>query len=100
MTNGLTSGMRGFETLCSQGLPSGRVSGAAQKRTGARRLLSTLSDARLMRREMFRLREWVQSTGTTAVVTAKVERESPANLDEFLQFNDESALLLLLALST
>ncbi len=72
------------------------VIGAKAKQTGARRivfdgvdvLLALLNDQALIRREVFRLRDWVHETGISAIVTAKASRTEPhaAAGYEFLEF--------------
>jgi circadian clock protein KaiC len=72
------------------------ILGAKAKQVGARRivfdgldvLLSYLGDAALIRREAFRLREWVYQNGLTAILTAKAESaEACVSADyDFLQF--------------
>jgi circadian clock protein KaiC len=50
-------------------------------------LLEQLNDPSLVRREMFRLREWIAATHVTAIITAKARsRGRPARHYEFLQF--------------
>jgi circadian clock protein KaiC len=51
-------------------------------------LLANLSDPAVKRREVFRLREWLQSNGMTAIVTAKVDKQDGGLSPEyaFLQF--------------
>ncbi|MFO0750505.1 MAG: circadian clock protein KaiC [Myxococcota bacterium] len=72
------------------------ILGAAAKQSGARRvvfdgldvLLGYLGDPALMRREVFRLRDWVHQSGLTAIVTAKGDDglHRPAAEYDFLQF--------------
>ena len=72
------------------------MTSARAKQLGARRvvfdgldvLLAHLADPLLVRREVFRLREWAYASGLTALITAKAEgsgSEPPAVYD-FLQF--------------
>jgi circadian clock protein KaiC len=59
--------------------------GATVKRLGAQRvvldgldvLLDSLGDAQLIRRELFRLRDWLLDSGLTAIFTAKSELGTP-----------------------
>jgi circadian clock protein KaiC len=72
------------------------IVGARAKKLRAKRvvfdgidvLLSNLADAALVRREIFRLREWLQQSGMTGIVTAKADsRETGTARDyDFLQF--------------
>jgi circadian clock protein KaiC len=72
------------------------VLGAQAKATRAKRivldgldvLLAPLDDPKIARREVFRLREWLQESGMTAIITAKadvLEARSAREYD-FLQF--------------
>jgi circadian clock protein KaiC len=51
-------------------------------------LLTYLSDARQVRRETFRFRDWVQRTGLTTIITAKEDPRYPGAIADydFLQF--------------
>jgi circadian clock protein KaiC len=59
-------------------------------------LLGYLRDPALIRREIFRLREWVHTTGITAILTAKADTAdaSPAGEYAFLQFLADCAVTL------
>ena len=69
---------------------------AKAKQVGARRvvfdaidiLLSCLGDAASIRREAFRLRDWVNESGLTAIVTAKADESGERSTTDFdfLQF--------------
>jgi circadian clock protein KaiC len=59
-------------------------------------LLAHLSDTRLVRREMFRFREWAQSTGVLTIITAKAEMREARSLGDydFLQFLADCVVVL------
>jgi circadian clock protein KaiC len=77
---------------------------ARAKQLGARRivfdgidvLLGHLADATLVRREVFRIREWVHQSGLSAVVTAKADAaDARPNADyDFLQFMADCVVTL------
>jgi KaiC/GvpD/RAD55 family RecA-like ATPase/ActR/RegA family two-component response regulator len=77
--------------------------GAKAKTVHARRvvfdgldvLLDCLADTALIRREVFRLREWVHESGLSAIVTAKAGVEArPTNGYDFLQFMADCVVTL------
>ena len=79
--------------------------GARAKAIGARTvvfdgldvLLAFLADPILVRREMFRLRDWVHASGLTVVVTAKADSapaHGPHAENEFLQYVADCVLTL------
>ncbi len=80
------------------------VVGAKAKQTGARRvvfdgidvLLAFLNDQSLIRRELFRLRDWVHETGISAIVTAKASgvESRAATGYEFLEFMADCVVTL------
>lgn len=59
-------------------------------------MLGHLSDTRLVRREVFRLREWVQTTGVTTIITAKADPRDHTSMGEydFLQFLADCVVIL------
>ncbi len=80
------------------------IVGAKAKQIGARRvvfdgldvLLDHLGDRALIRREAFRLREWVNQTGVSAIITAKEDlahTSAPGEYD-FLQFMADCVVTL------
>lgn len=72
------------------------ICGASARQVDAKRivfdgidvLLGHLGEPALIRREIFRLREWLYSTGMTGILTAKAEggRSQPRSDYDFLQF--------------
>jgi circadian clock protein KaiC len=80
------------------------VVGAKARQLGARRivfdaidvLLSLLDDPAAERRELFRLQQWLQASGLTAMITAKAQRASPSAGAEFtpLQFMADTVITL------
>lgn len=59
-------------------------------------LLSNLSDPLQARREVFRLREWLQQAGITAIITAKTEPNDvrPVQHYEYMQFMADCVVTL------
>jgi circadian clock protein KaiC len=59
-------------------------------------LLGHLSDTRLVRREIFRLREWAQNAGVTTIVTAKADTRARGSMGDydFLQFLADCVVFL------
>jgi len=59
-------------------------------------MLGHLPDARLVRREVFRLREWAQGAGVTTIITAKADPRDRGSLGDydFLQFLADCVVVL------
>lgn len=59
-------------------------------------VLGHLAEARQVRREVFRLREWVQSSGVTTIVTAKADPRDRTSMGDydFLQFLADCVVIL------
>lgn len=59
-------------------------------------LLGHLTEMRQVRREVLRLREWVQNTGVTAIITAKADPRDRSSLGDydFLQFLADCVIIL------
>lgn len=59
-------------------------------------VLGHLTEARQVRREVFRLREWVQSSGVTTIVTAKADPRDRTSMGDydFLQFLADCVVIL------
>jgi circadian clock protein KaiC len=95
-----------FDLVQSGSFDLGGLLGALDSKIaeiGARRIvfdsidvvLALLDSPEAMRRELYRLRDWILATGITAIITSKGGKRAPnPRLRDFMQFMVDCALLL------